>query len=121
MADEQFIAMYTDPVPWEPSDGVQGLAPGLEVKVLRRFEEDDDAFDALVRYPAGHVEPRHSHDGEHIMMIVEGTLLVDGRELGPSDYVYGPRGVPHGPLEFPTGAVLYVAHRGAQDPGTSAP
>jgi quercetin dioxygenase-like cupin family protein len=115
--DERFFARYASEIEWGSAEGVQELAsPGVELKVLRRFPDDDDAMDTLVRFPAGHVERRHAHDGEHMMVILEGRLLVDGKTLGPGDYVYGPRNEPHGPFEYPDGALLYAAYRGSTSP-----
>jgi anti-sigma factor ChrR (cupin superfamily) len=112
MAEEKFIAMYTDPLPWVQADEINELPPGQEVKILRKYDEDDHALDMLVRYPAGYVEPRHTHAGEHMTLIVEGTMILDGKEYGPGDYIYGPRDVPHGPFEYPEGVVLYASQRG---------
>lgn len=113
MAEERFVAMNTADIPWIDAGDIQELPPGQEVKILRRFDEDDYSLDTLVRFPPGYVEPRHTHEGEHMVLIVEGRMIVDGKTLGPGDYVYGPRNTPHGPMEYPDGIVLYASHRGS--------
>jgi quercetin dioxygenase-like cupin family protein len=115
--DQRFFASYTSELEWQSGEGFDELPePGPEVKVLRRFPEDDDARDLLLRLPAGYVEQRHRHEGEHMVVILEGRVLVDGKTLGPGDYIYGPRNELHGPLEYPDGALLYAAHRGPTSP-----
>jgi quercetin dioxygenase-like cupin family protein len=115
--DRRFFASYTSEIEWQTEDSFRELPPpGPEVKILRRFPEDDDALDVLVRFPRGYVEPRHTHEGEHMVVILEGRVVVDGKTLGPGDYVYGPRNEPHGPFEYPDGVLLYAAHRGPTSP-----
>lgn len=113
VTDTRFIALYSSEVEWADGAEIQELPPpGPDVKVLRHFPEDDNALDILVRFPAGYVEPRHTHNGEHMCFILEGRMRVDGKTLGPGDYVYGPRNEPHGPFEYPDGILLYASHRG---------
>jgi quercetin dioxygenase-like cupin family protein len=109
---KDFIALKTEPLEWEDGGSIQELPPGPQVKILRSEPKDDSALDILVRFPPGYVEPRHTHPGEHSVLILEGTMIVDGKRLGPGDYVFGPRGIPHGPFEYPDGITLYAAHRG---------
>jgi quercetin dioxygenase-like cupin family protein len=112
--DTRFIALHSAEIEWASGADIQELPPpGPEVKVLRRFPDDDNALDLLVRFPPGYVEPRHTHSGEHMVFILEGRMLVDGKTLGPGDYVYGPRDEPHGPFEYPDGILLYASHRGS--------
>jgi quercetin dioxygenase-like cupin family protein len=107
----EFIACNTDTLPWIDAADYQELPPGQQVKILRH-DPEDGAWDTLVRFPPGYVEPRHTHAGEHMVLILEGRMIVDGKTLGPGDYVYGPPNEPHGPMEYPDGIVLYAAHRG---------
>jgi quercetin dioxygenase-like cupin family protein len=112
-SDTRFLAVYSEQVEWVDGAEIQELPPpGPDVKVLRHYPADDNALDILVRFPPGYVEPRHTHDGEHQCFILEGRMLVDGKTLGPGDYVYGPRNEPHGPFEYPDGILLYASHRG---------
>jgi quercetin dioxygenase-like cupin family protein len=111
--DTRFIALNSGDLEWVSGAEIQELPPpGPEVKILRHFPGDDNALDLLVRFPPGYVEPRHTHSGEHMVFILQGRMLVDGKTLGPGDYVYGPRDEPHGPFEYPDGILLYASHRG---------
>lgn len=111
--DTRFIALNSDGIAWEDASAVDDIPPPLgEVKVLRRFETDDHAVDLLLRLPPGFVEPRHSHSGEHTVVVLQGRMLVDGKTLYPGDYFYARRDEPHGPFEYPDGVVMYVSHRG---------
>jgi quercetin dioxygenase-like cupin family protein len=112
MASKEFLAINVAEMPWLDAEELIQLPPGLEMKVLRYDPDDDHARDLLVRFPPGYVEPRHTHPGEHNNIILEGRMLVDGKTLGPGDYVFGPRNVPHGPFEYPDGITLCAFHRG---------
>jgi quercetin dioxygenase-like cupin family protein len=112
VADEIFVAMNTERLPWADSGSER---PGTQVKVLRRYDEDDYALDCVVRYPPGHVEARRTDATEEMVMVVEGQVLVDDKNLGPGDYIYAPRGAARGPFEYPEGAVLYISSRGGPD------
>jgi quercetin dioxygenase-like cupin family protein len=109
----EFLAINTEELPWVDAGAYQELPPGQENKILRRDPDDDDAHDILVRFTDGYVEPRHTHAGEHIVTIVHGKMLIDGKTQGPGDYVYGPRDVDHGEFVFTNGIVLFAAHRGS--------
>jgi anti-sigma factor ChrR (cupin superfamily) len=109
---DEFIAIYSEELPWSDAKGLVELPQGPEMKLLRHDPADDDAREILVRFPVGYVEPEHTHAGEHMNVILEGTMVVAGKRLGPGDYIYGPRNVAHGPFEYPDGCVLFAAHRG---------
>ncbi len=55
----------------------------------------------LIRYPAGLQVQRHRHSAAHTIVVLEGRLLVDGRELGPGSYCHFPAGIPmhHAPTQ----------------------
>jgi quercetin dioxygenase-like cupin family protein len=101
------------PQEMEWSDGEADLAlKGAKIKVLNRAPAED-RVDFLVRFPPGYHEPRHTHVGSHISLIVEGTMVVNEGEhvLKPGDYLYGPADEPHGPFDFPEGAVVFSCFR----------
>ena len=109
---DAFIAIYSSQLPWTDAKRLVALPYGPEMKLLRHDPDDDDAREILVRFPPGYVEPEHTHEGEHMNIILEGTMVVAGKTLGPGDYIYGPRNVAHGPFEDPDGCLLFAAHRG---------
>jgi quercetin dioxygenase-like cupin family protein len=112
----QLVAVRAVDLDWVNADSLFDLPPGVEMRLL----SEDLAVgrrDFLIKLPPGYVEPRHSHAGEHSVMILEGTIVVnhdDGSKvtLGPGDYVFGPAQLEHGPMEYPVGCVLFGSFRG---------
>ena len=47
----------------------------------------------LVRYPAGIVNPRHTHPCAHGMYVLEGTLVTHDGRYGPGYFVWFPEGL----------------------------
>jgi quercetin dioxygenase-like cupin family protein len=54
------------------------------------FDPDSGAEHLLVRYPEGMRARRHRHGVAHTIIVIDGALEVDGRVLGPGDYVHHP-------------------------------
>jgi hypothetical protein len=96
----------------EDARSLFALPVGVEVKVLRHVSEDDDRRDFIARFPPGYVEPEHTNGGGHISVVLEGKQIVGDEVLGPADYLFGPRDLPHDPFEYPEGRVLFVSTRG---------
>lgn len=97
---------------WEDDVDVLTLRGGVQVKVLH---EDADAghTDLLIRFPPGFVEPEHTHDSSHSVIVLEGEQIVAGEHLRPGDYVWAAGPEPHGPFEYPEGCVVFASFRGA--------
>ncbi|HEY3523289.1 MAG TPA: cupin domain-containing protein [Candidatus Limnocylindrales bacterium] len=63
---------------------------------LRLLYEDPASGEEhyVVRYPAG-VEGRlHRHRAAHTMVVIDGSLEVNGRVIGPGSYAHFPAGSP---------------------------
>ena len=73
--------LFVDPTtePWQPVEGV----PGAEWKPLRS-DAKTGAVTALVRFPAGHVEPAHHHTHGHTVIVVSGAKEVENVTRGES-------------------------------------
>lgn len=99
------LSVDLDEVDWDESD--VGLPDGAKSKVIYH-NEAEQRRDVIVKNPPGYVEPRHTHEAAHACLVLDGRMLVDGRELTPGDYVYGQK-LPHGPFEFPDGVVNFVS------------
>ena len=86
------------------------LPPGIQVKV---FAQDAamKRVDMKVRFPAGYVEPEHSHKSWHSIVILKGRMCVAGKDLRPGDYVFGWDNL-HGPYEYPDGCEVFVVFMG---------
>lgn len=109
---QTFLATNHAELEWRDDDDVLALGNGVKVKIFRRDEETDMTY-ALVKLPAGYVEPEHVHSGEHNVVVVQGYMNVAGKTLGPGDFVFGPSEVRHGPYEHPVECILFACLRGS--------
>jgi anti-sigma factor ChrR (cupin superfamily) len=105
----EFIVLHCEDLPWEDGSGIVGM-PHIKVKMLQ-VDEEAGRRDFLILMPAGFHEPRHSHTGSHVTLILEGRQVINEGELelGPGDYVYGPADTPHGPFDYPVDTELFVS------------
>ena len=110
--DHSFKAIHDEEIPWE--DGLDNnlltLPPGIQVKVFAQ-DEAMKRVDMKVRFPAGYVEPEHSHKSWHSIVILKGRMCVAGKDLRPGDYVFGWDNL-HGPYEYPDGCEVFVVFMG---------
>lgn len=67
----------------------------------------------LVRYPAGVVNPRHTHPCAHGMYVLEGTLTTHQGQYGPGHFVWFPEGVmmEHGATASGDVTVLFITNK----------
>ncbi|MFC7028936.1 cupin domain-containing protein [Halomicroarcula sp. GCM10025324] len=103
------LSVEADEVDWDDAE-LLGLPEGLQVKIINE-NEAEGRTDMLVKYPEGYFEPEHTHESAHACLILEGRILVDGRELTAGDYIYGQQ-IPHGPWKFPDGGMNFVSFVG---------
>lgn len=107
--NELRITLESAHLDWEDGD-VLTLPEGVKVHVLNE-NDVEGRMDMLVKFPPGYVEPRHTHEGAHAAMILDGRMLIHGHELTPGDYVYGQK-VEHGPMEYPDGCIVFASFVG---------
>jgi ChrR-like protein with cupin domain len=110
--DHTFRAIYDHEIPWENDDvrGILKLPPGVQVKVLN-YDPVMKRIDMKQRFPAGYVEPAHTHKSWHSILVTKGRMCVAGKDLRPGDYVFG-WDVPHGPYEYPDGCEVFIVYMG---------
>src|SRR3989338_10767554 len=110
--DHTFRAIYDRDVPWESDDvrGLLKLPPGVKVKVLN-YDPVMQRLDMKQRFPAGYVEPAHTHKSWHSILVTKGRMCVAGKDLRPGDYVFGWDTL-HGPYEYPDGCEVFVVFMG---------
>ena len=110
--DHTFKAIHDDEVEWESDDvrGLLTLPEGVQVKVLN-YDPVMKRLDMKQRFPKGYVEPRHTHDSWHSILVLEGRMCVAGKDLRPGDYVFG-WDIPHGPYEYPDGCEVFIVYMG---------
>jgi quercetin dioxygenase-like cupin family protein len=79
-----------------PADIEWSSAPGpvgrpFYIKVLLN-EPDTGMSVTLLRYPAGLINPHHTHPCGHGMYVLEGKLVTHRGEFGPGSFVWFPEG-----------------------------
>lgn len=67
----------------------------------------------LVRYPAGVINPLHTHPCAHGMYVLEGTLKTHEGEYGPGNFVWFPEGalMEHGATAEQDVVVLFITNK----------
>jgi len=110
--DRRFKAIHDHEVQWQSDDvrGLLKLPPGVKVKILN-YDPVMKRIDMKQRFPAGYVEPKHTHDSWHSILVTKGRMCVAGKDLRPGDYVFG-WDIPHGPYEYPDGCEVFIVYMG---------
>ena len=86
--DHTFKAIHDHEVEWESDDvrGLLTLPEGVQVKVLN-YDPEMKRLDMKQRFPAGYVEPRHTHESWHSILVLSGRMCVAGKDLRAGDYL----------------------------------
>jgi quercetin dioxygenase-like cupin family protein len=81
------------------------LLPGVTVKTLRR---DDRTQTTLWRVQPGATVPGHVHSHEEECLVLEGSIVHDGVEYFPGDFLLAHPGERHRVFESPRGALFMI-------------
>jgi anti-sigma factor ChrR (cupin superfamily) len=81
--------------------------PGLTMRILS-VDRTRGMVTMLIRGEAGATYPAHHHTGPEECYIISGTVLIDGRALGPGDFHHADADSDHGELMTPTGAEVLI-------------
>jgi hypothetical protein len=92
-------------VEWVDVASSTNLPSGVRLRLLSQ-DAAAGVRNVLVSFPAGYVEPRHTHGIAHATFLLQGRWIVEGKEIGPGGYIFGPAGLPHGPFESPVGSMV---------------
>ena len=67
----------------------------------------------LVRYPAGVINPQHTHPCGHGMYVLEGQLVTHKGTFGPGHFVWFPEGevMEHGASAAGDATVLFITNK----------
>jgi quercetin dioxygenase-like cupin family protein len=67
----------------------------------------------LVRYPAGVINPAHTHPCGHGMYVLEGTLVTHAGRYGPGSFVWFPEGevMEHGASAEGDVTVVFITNK----------
>src|SRR5881396_285142 len=90
MNASKLIVIDTQTMPWEERFN-EKIGYALFRKELYT-DPETGALIRLVRYPAGVINPRHTHPCGHGMYVLEGTLETHKGTFGPGSFVWFPEG-----------------------------
>jgi quercetin dioxygenase-like cupin family protein len=81
------------------------VAPLIKIKTLF---ESEDGKGVLFRFEPGARLPAHEHDTDEECVVLEGELRIGAATVRAGDFHLARKGIPHGPLTSPTGALFYI-------------
>ena len=113
MAKKKMILMDTNEAEWQPVD-MPNLPPGALMKLLDSNEETG-SLTALMKFPAGFVEPRHSHSVGHVVYVIENELGSGNSAYKEGTYWYAPANDIHGPVEQKNDCTFLLITDGSLD------
>ena len=111
MADPKLFSIDTNTVPWEerPNEKI-----GRPLYRKNLMEDPDTGMEVrLVRYPAGIINPKHTHPCAHGMFVLEGTLVTHDGKYGPGNFIWFPEGMvmEHGAAAESDAVVLFITNK----------
>ena len=111
MKYSRFLSIDTVAAPWEErfNEHLQRVIPRKDL-----FQDLETGMEIrLVRYPAGFVNPLHTHPCGHGMFVLEGTLATRRGTFGPGSFVWFPEGEPmeHGATAERDVVVLFITNK----------
>ena len=104
-------AVAASSLPWEERFN-ETIGAALYRKNL--FTDPDTGMEIrLVRYPAGVVNPLHTHPCAHGMYVLEGILVTHEGRFGPGSFVWFPEGEPmeHGASAEQDVIVVFITNK----------
>jgi quercetin dioxygenase-like cupin family protein len=111
MQPYQFFAIDTSRQPWEERFN-EHVGRALFRKDL--YADPDSGMEIrLVRYPAGVINPLHTHPCGHGMYVLEGQLVTHQGTFGPGHFVWFPEGeaMEHGASAAGDVTVLFISNK----------
>jgi quercetin dioxygenase-like cupin family protein len=114
MIDPKLIAVDASALPWE-----ERTIEKTGQRLYRKNLVEDPQTGMLVRmvkYPAGVVNPWHTHPCAHGMYVLEGTLVTHEGRFGPGNFVWFPEGnlMQHGATAEADVTVLFITNKSFQ-------
>ena len=111
MEQPPLVAIDTASVPWEERWN-ENIGASLFRKEL--FTDPDTGMRVrMVRYPAGIINPKHTHPCAHGMYVLQGTLATHEGTFGPGHFVWFPEGqvMEHGATADGDVVVLFITNK----------
>ncbi len=109
--DSKLVVVDSNTLPWEERFN-EKLGRALYRKNL--IEDPETGMEVrLVRYPAGVINPLHTHPCAHGMFVLEGTLVTHAGKFGPGQFVWFPEGMAmeHGATPEGDVTVLFITNK----------
>ena len=111
MSASAFFAVDANSLPWE-----ERFSPEIGKAIFRKelFSDPDTGMMVrLVRYPAGVINPSHTHPCGHGMYVLAGTLVTHKGSFGPGSFVWFPEGevMEHGASAAGDVAVVFITNK----------
>jgi len=111
MSESSFFGVDTRQIPWEENWNAK-IGRALFRKEL--FSDPDTGMMVrLVRYPAGVINPSHTHPCGHGMYVLEGNLVTHRGVFGPGSFVWFPEGeiMEHGASAEGDVTVVFITNK----------
>lgn len=111
MSQSRLIAVDSNGIPWEERFN-ERIGCALFRKEL--FTDPETGVEIrLVRYPAGVINPEHTHPCGHGMYVLEGTLVTHAGRYGPGSFVWFPEGevMEHGASAEGDVTVVFITNK----------
>lgn len=111
MKNQELIVIDANAMPWEERFN-EKIGRALYRKNL--IEDPDSGMEIrLVRYPAGIINPWHTHPCAHGMYVLEGRLVTHAGNYGPGNFVWFPEGttMEHGASADGDVVVLFITNK----------
>jgi quercetin dioxygenase-like cupin family protein len=105
------IVIDTNALPWEERPN-EKIGRSIYRKVL--VDDPDTGMGVrLTRYPAGVINPWHTHPCAHGMYVLEGTLVTSSGSYGPGTFVWFPEGalMQHGATAESDVTVVFITNK----------
>ncbi|MSU19938.1 MAG: DUF4437 domain-containing protein [Pedosphaera sp.] len=111
MNTNELIVIDTHRMPWEERFN-EKIGRALFRKELYTDPETGGLI-RLVRYPAGVINPKHTHPCGHAMYVLEGNLVTHNGTFGPGTFVWFPEGevMEHGASAEGDVVVVFVTNK----------
>ena len=111
MDPRTMYSVDTVATPWEERFN-ERIGRALYRKVLYT-DPEIGAEIRLVKYPAGVINPRHTHPCGHGMYVLEGKLVTHKGSFGPGSFVWFPEGeeMEHGASPAGDVVVLFITNK----------
>jgi quercetin dioxygenase-like cupin family protein len=111
MTESAFLAVNSNEVSWQE---VFHEKVGRAIFRKELFSDPEIGMMVrLVRYPAGVVNPRHTHPCGHGMFVLEGRLVTHKGTYGPGSFVWFPEGeiMEHGASGEGDVTVIFITNK----------